>query len=274
MKKNITLSALTIILGTTLVFGFDFGSALDMMKKVDTSKLKDITTSTLSSKKSSTSLDSLTVSSGLKQALKKGVSYGIKTLGSKDGYLKHFKIPLPKNLQKGEKIIRKLGGGKMADDLINSMNKAATQAAPKTAKIFLSAIDKLTIKDSKKILMGSNNEATKYFEKHTTKSLASMIKPIVKQSMKDNKVATYYDKANGFYNSKAKGYLQNNKITSLAKKFGVNKYIPQSSDTKLDDYVTKKAIAGLFKMIATKEKDIRKNPIAQTTSLLKKVFGK
>lgn len=92
-----------------------------------------------------------------------------------------------------------------------------------------------------------------------------MIKPIVQKSIQQNSVAKYYDSFNGFYTSNVKGYVENNSYMNMAKKFG--------ADANLDDYVTQKAIDGLFKMIASKEAQIRKDPVAQTTSLLKQVFG-
>ena len=100
-----------------------------------------------------------------------------------------------------------------------------------------------------------------------------MIKPIVVKSMQQNSVAKYYDKFNGLYASNIKSVTPNSSMMSMAKGFGADEYLPSDKDAKLDDYVTSKAIEGLFKMIATKEAQIRKDPVAQTTSLLKTVFG-
>ena len=259
---------LTILLSTTFAFSFDFGSLLK-----DT--VSSISNSESSTKSTTNQLSNSTISSGLKEALKIGVNYGVKELGKKDGYLnnKDAKIPLPENLKTAETLIRKVGGEKIVNDLVLSMNKAATQAAPKTAQIFLNAVDKISIDDAKAILAGDNDAATKYFEKHTLKDLKNLIKPIIKKSMEDNKVATYYDTFNSFYKSNVKSYVDNSSIMQMAKSYGADKFLPQNSDINLDDYVTKSAIDGLFKIIAQKEQEIRKNPISQTTSLLKKVFG-
>ncbi len=266
MKKKPILA--TLILSSTLAFSFDLGNITkDVINSVTNTSTKSSTNSNLSD---------ATVSSGLKEALKIGVDYAVKSLGAKDGYLNSSlaKIPLPDNLQQVETLIRKAGGEKIADDLITSMNSAATKAAPKTADIFIETINKMNLKEATKILNGNSDAATKYFQENTTQSLKKVISPIIKQSMEQNQVASYYKAFNNYYNQYGKDFVKNSKVMDLAKNFGVDSYIPGSSDENLEDYVTNKAIDGLFKMIAQKEGAIRENPIEQTTSLLKKVFGK
>jgi len=262
MKKIILLA---IFLALNL-HAFDFGSLVDTATKELTQEKS--TSKTLSN------LSDATVSKGLKEALKLGVDYGVKELSKPDGYLnnKTVKIPLPENLQAAESIVRKFGGDKIADDLINSMNSAATQAAPKTAPIFVNSIDKMTINDAKDILAGDNNSATKYFEKNTKNDLKRTIKPIIKSTMQKNNVADYYNTFNQYYKEYAKEYIDNSSLVDMAKGFGADKYIP-STDQDLEDYISDKSISGLFTMIATKESQIRENPVSQSTSLLKKVFG-
>jgi hypothetical protein len=264
MKKILIIS----IFSVTIAFAFDFGSMIN-------SFTTDSNSASTVSKTTATSLSSATVASGLKEALKKGVKYAVANLGKKDGYLGNslVKIPLPENLSKAEKLVRKFGGDKVADNLIDSMNTAATKAAPKTADIFVQAIDKMTMEDAKKILAGNKDGATQYFKKHTTSSLQKMISPIVKEMMKKNSVAKYYDVFNNYYSKYGKKYIENSSVMSIAKSFGADSYLPSSSDKNLDQYVTDKAIDGLFKMIAQKEADIRANPIARTSSILKQVFG-
>ncbi len=266
MKKNIVVAS--IILSSTLAFAFDFNSI--------TKGVVDNLTKTDNKSKTLSNLDNQTVSKGLKEALKVGVDYAVKNLGAKDGYLNNaqVKIPLPENLQKAEGIVRKFGGDKIADNLINSMNSAATNAAPKTANIFLDAINKMDLKDAKKILAGDKGAATQYFKENTSTSLKKMITPIVKQTMEENQVASYYKNFNKYYNQYGKGLVENSGVMNMAKSFGVDSYIPSGSDKSLDDYVTNKAIDGLFKIIAQKEAQIRENPVEQTTSLLKQVFSK
>ncbi len=268
MKKILIVSA--IMLSTTISFAFDLGS---IAKGVVDNISKPSTTNTTTT---NSSLNNDTISSGLKEALKNGVNFAVKELGTKDGYLNNslVKIPLPDNLAKAETIIRKVGGDEVANNLIISMNKAATTAAPKTANIFLEAINKMSLSDAQKILAGDKTAATSYFKENTNESLKKMISPIIKESMKENQVAQYYETANSFYKSNVSSYVENSSAMNLAKNFGVDSYIPSSSDKSLDEYVTEKAIDGLFKMIAQKESAIRQNPIEQTTSILKQVFGK
>ena len=264
MKKILTNAI--IIFTSTTILAFDFGSILKTVEDVAPAVSTTPITSTLSD---------TTVTKGLKEALKIGVDYGIKELSKKDGYLnnKSVKIPLPENLAKAEILIRKVGGSKVADDLINSMNNAASQAAPKTAAIFIDSINNMSLTDAKKILAGDETSATDYFKKNTYSSLKTMIQPIIQESMQKNQVAAYYDTVNDFYKSNVKTMVESSGITGMAKNFGVDSYLPSSSEENLDEYVTKKAINGLFKMIGTKETQIRQEPIAQTTSLLKQVFG-
>jgi len=269
-----TLSIVTsIALASTVAFSFDFSGMANDVLKTATQTDKPATATT--TKTSTSSLSDATVSSGLKEALKVGVDFGVKALSKKDGYFNNndVKIPLPDKLAKAETLIRKVGGDKIADNLILSMNNAATEAAPKTAAIFVDAVDKMSIEDAQKILAGGHDAATQYFQKNTTSSLQNVIKPIIQKSMADNNVAQYYDTFNEFYTTNVKGLVENNSVMSMAKSFGADAYLPSESDAKLDDFVTQQAIDGLFKMIASKESQIRKDPVSQTTSLLKKVFG-
>lgn len=259
-----------ILLTSTMAYSFDLGSitksVLDTVNKPSTS----------TNDNQVSSLDSATVNTGLKEALKVGVNYAVTNLSKENGYLnnKYVKIPLPENLAKVETVIRSAGGDKIADDLINSMNKAASKAASKTAEVFISAIEKMSIDDAKKILAGDDKAATIYFEVSTSDSLKNLIKPIVQETIQENNVAKYYDKANSFYKNNVKSYVDSSSVMGYAKNFGVDSYLPGSSDESIDDFVTNKAITGLFTMIAQKENEIRNSTTARTTDLLKKVFSK
>ena len=267
-KRAFFISAL--ILSSTMALAFDLNSiAKGVMDKVVNEPKK-------STESKTALLDNSTISSGLKEALKVGVDYAVKNLGEKDGYLKNLnvKIPLPENLQKTEATIRKFGGNEIADNLIKSMNNAATNAAPQTASIFIKAIEQMSLDEAQKILNGDKNAATNYFKTNTSESLKKLIMPIVQKTMKENQVASYYDSFNSYYKQYGKGLVENSDIMNMAKNFGVDSYLPSSSEQSLDEYVTNKAIDGLFKMIASKESQIRENPIEQTTALLKKVFAK
>lgn len=268
--KKLSITA-ALFLTSNMAFGFSFSNLAEDILKTSTT----LSTQTTTPSSTTSNLSNSVITDGLKEALKIGVEYGVKELSKKDGYLnnKDVKIPLPENLAKTESLLRQLGGDKIADDLIKSMNDAATQAAPKTATIFVDAVNKMNLDDARKILDGGDEAATEYFETHTSISLTQMIKPIVQMSMEDNNVAKHYDTFNDFYKNNMKETVESSSVMGMAKSFGVDAYIPSSSDENLDDFVTKKAISGLFSMIASKEAQIRKDPIAQTTSLLKSVFG-
>jgi viroplasmin and RNaseH domain-containing protein len=132
----------------------------------------------------------------------------------------------------------------------------------------------MSVDDAKAILKGNEHAATEYFQKNTTDSLKEMIKPIIEETMQENDVVKYYDIFSEYYGENAKNFMEDNSLMEMAKGFGADEYLPSSSDENLDDYVTEQAISGLFKMLASKEAEIRKDPLAQTSSLLKEVFGK
>jgi len=267
MKK---ISLLSILICTsTLSMAFDLGNFV----KESSKHLQPSSSKETSSSKSS-GLSNSIVNNGLKEALKIGVEYGIKELGKENGYLSNdkVKILLPKDLRKVEKVVRKVGGDKVVDNLIISMNKAASKAVPKTTTIFIDAISNMNINDAKKILLGDDDAATEYFEQHTSNSLKEAIKPIIRESMKENHVISYYEKFNQYYKSNTANLVKNSGVMKYTKKFGIDSYIP-SSEQNIDDYVTAQAIKGLYKMISEKESEIRKEPLAQTSELLKKVFG-
>lgn len=191
---------------------------------------------------------------GLKQALEVGTKNVVKLVSKTDGYYKNpkIKIPLPKKMRKTAKHLRKIGLGSKIDEFERSMNRAAEDAAPKARKIFWDAIKQMKISDARKILEGRNNEATLYFKEKTYTPLEEIFKPIVHKAMKKVGVTRLYKEINSTI-----------------------KTIPflQTYSFDLDQYVTRKALDGLFIMIAKEEYKIRKDPKARVTQLLKKVFG-
>lgn len=190
----------------------------------------------------------------LKQALVQGVKTAVSSLAKKNGYLGNDKvrIPLPESLKKADKLLRQFGMGKYADELTTSMNRAAEAAVPEAKTLLVGAVKKMTVKDAKEILMGNNDAATQYFRKNTEAALTGKFKPIVSKSMKKVKLAEKYDQFAG------KGV-----------KFG----LVEQKDAKLDDYITRKALDGLFLMMAEQEKAIRAHPLQATGSLAKKIFS-
>ncbi len=190
----------------------------------------------------------------LKQALTQGAETAVTSLAKENGYLGNDKvrIPLPDSLQKTDKLMRKFGMSKYADELITSMNRAAEAAVPEAKTLLVGAVKKMSVTDAKGILTGGDNAATQYFRTNTETALAAKFKPIVQQAMQKVKIAEKYDR-----------------FASKGTKFG----LVDERDAKLDDYITRKAMDGLFVMMAEQEKAIRANPLQATGSLAKKVFS-
>ncbi|MFD0794603.1 DUF4197 domain-containing protein [Mucilaginibacter litoreus] len=197
---------------------------------------------------------SLEISNGLKQALELGTGKSSDQLSAVDGFFKNaaIKILFPPEAQKVESTLRSIGLGKLADNVILSLNRAAEDAAGQAKPIFVNAIKQMTIQDVTNILLGSQDAATQYFRRTTTQQLSSNFKPVIQASL--NKVG-----ATKYYSDAAAAY---NKIPLVTK---VN--------PNISDYVTQKAIDGLFTVIAGEELNIRQNLSARTTPLLQKVFG-
>jgi len=195
------------------------------------------------------------ISSGLKEALRVGATNAVKIVGRPDGYFKNeaVKILLPKNLRPLETGLRAVGYGPKIDAFVLSMNRAAEAAAPSAKQIFLNAILSMSFDDARKILTGGDTAATDYFKAKTTPHLTTAFRPIVKQTMAKNTVTQQY-----------------NALTAQAKSIPFMK----SEDLDITDYVVSKALDGLFYELGQEETKIRKDPAAQTTSLLKQIFGK
>jgi hypothetical protein len=200
---------------------------------------------------------------GLKEALGKGVEHAIASLGKPDGFLKdlNVKIPMPESLQKVDKTLRMLHQDKLADDFVTAMNRAAEQAVPEAAAVVGDSLKQMSISDAKSILAGTNNAATEYFRRTSETNLHVRFLPIVKAATDKTGVTGAYkrmtDKASG----------------GLGGFAGLGASLLGQEMPDLDDYVTRKAIDGLFLKIGEQEKQIRENPVARTTDLLKQVFG-
>lgn len=194
------------------------------------------------------------VGRGLKETLNKGIEKGVDKLSVKDGYFKddQIKLMLPTEAQKVEAKLRKIGQGAKVDATIESLNRAAEDAAGNAKELFVSAIKNLTLKDAMNILNGADDAATVYLSNSTRAQLMDRFRPIIKASL-DKVGAT----------------------AQWAKLFNVYNKIPfvEKVNPDLVAYTTDKAIEGLFIQVAKQELEIRKNPAARTTALLKKVFG-
>jgi len=191
---------------------------------------------------------------GLKEALSIGADSSVKKLSAADGFFKNtaIKILMPPEAVKVESSLRKVGAGKLVDDAILAMNRAAESATADVKDIFLDAIKNMTINDGMKILKGDSVEATRYLKSSTTPQLTQKIRPIVEIALKKVNATKYWSDLFNEYN-----------------RFAVKKINPD-----LAGFVTEKTIDGLFFSIGEEEQKIRKDPAAQVTELLKKVFGK
>ncbi len=192
--------------------------------------------------------------SGLKAALEKGSGVAVDLLGRTDGFFGNgaVKIPLPDSLKKYEKLMHSVGMGKYADELVLTMNRAAEAAVPEAKKLFVDSIKKMSVQDAKGILTGGQTSGTDYFRRSTTDQLRVRFLPIVKKATAKVKLAEKYNQ-----------YAQKGVQFGLVKKEQAN----------LDDYVTQKALDGLFFMVAEEEKKIRQDPVKAGSRIISKVFG-
>ena len=191
---------------------------------------------------------------GLRDALAKGTRSAVMQLGKTDGYWAsdRFRIPLPKTITKVDQFLRIGGYGPQLDQLHLSFNRAAEQAVPVAADVFAQAVQKLTIADARNILQGPPDAATQYFKQATGETLALQFKPLVAKVTAQSGLVQRYDRV----------------LASAGPYAGL-----AGVKTDVNDYVTRKALNGLFVRIADEEKAIRANPAARTTEVMKKVFG-
>lgn len=195
-----------------------------------------------------------TIASGLKEALQIGVDRSTAKLSVTDGFFRNaaLKILLPAEAQKVETKLRSMGLGKQVDNAILSMNRAAEDASKSAASIFISAVKQMTIQDAMGILRGGDFAATNYLKQKTTSNLTEAFRPVIEESLAKVDATKYWKTLFSTYNT----------------------FSSEKVNTDLSAYVTEKALAGIFLELSLEEQKIRKDPAAQTTALLKKVFGK
>jgi Protein of unknown function (DUF4197) len=211
----------------------------------------------LSAALASDALDALTskdAAGGLRAALSQGVGTAVTQLGASNGFLNDPKvaIPLPSALQKADRALSMVGMSGEADELRVTMNHAAEQAMHEARPVFEDAVRHMSLADAKAILTGGDDAGTQYFRRTTSAQLTTRFKPIVAGATAKLSLAAKYDQFAG-----------------KAAQFG----LISQQDANLDDYVTAKALDGLFSRIADEERAIRKDPLGQTNALIKKVFG-
>lgn len=202
----------------------------------------------------SSNLSTDKITAGLKEALKVSTTRAIAQTGRPDGFLRNeaIKILLPPKLRSAGNTLRMIGMGSQLDELEVGMNRAAEQATPQAKAIFMNALMSMTINDARHILTGGDTAATDYFRNASSADLTAAFAPIVHRSLQNVGVVRQY------------GQLMQNSIAAP---------LLQSQNFDLDKYVVGKTLDGLFYTLGQEEKQIRKNPAAQTTTLLKQVFG-
>ena len=191
---------------------------------------------------------------GLKQALIKGSQAAVAALGKPDGFLGNarVRIPLPESLHKVEGLMRNLGMGKYADELVTPMNRAAESAVVEAKPLLVNAVKNMSVQDAKAILGGGQDAATQYFRRTTSAPLTDKFLPIVAKATQKVKLA---DKYNAF--------------AGKAARFG----LVDAKDADLNQYVTRKALDGLYLIIADEERKIRQDPVGAASGIISKVFG-
>ncbi|UAY51017.1 DUF4197 domain-containing protein [Ferruginibacter albus] len=243
MKKIISIVLVSVIANSN-VHAQGIGGLLNQVQKAIPS-----------TNKAKPGLSNDDIISGLKEALKVGADSSVAKVSKVDGFFKDaaIKILLPPEAQKVESTLRSMGMGSMVDKAILSMNRAAEDAAGGVGDIFLNSITHMTITDGLQILQGNDTAATSYLRKSTTSQLTQKFRPVIDSSLKKFDATKYWNEVFTTYN----------KIPFV-----------QKVNPDLVGYVTDKSLNGLFYNIGLQEQKIRKDPAAQVTDILKKVFGK
>lgn len=197
----------------------------------------------------------LKIGQGLKEALQIGTTNTANLTGRLDGYFGNqaIKILMPERLRSLESGLRTVGFGGQIDEFVLSMNRAAERAAPFARQIFLDAVGAMTFDDARRIWSGPNDAATQYFKGKTTDQLTAAFRPVIDRTMDEVGVTRQYKE--------------------LVARFEALPFMRMDS-FDLDHYVTGKALDGLFHVLADQERQIRTNPAARTTELLREVFAK
>ena len=198
-------------------------------------------------------LSNFEIVSGLREALSVGTQKSSSQLSSVDGFFKNaaIKILMPEEARKVESTLRSVGMGGVVDQAILSLNRAAEDAAKGAGTIFLNAVKQMSITDAVNILKGGDFAATNYFKVKTTAALTDAFRPVIQNSLKNVNATKYWNDVFSVY----------------------NQFSTQKVNTDLTAYVTERAMEGIFYQIGLEEQRIRKDPVARTSDILKKVFG-
>lgn len=241
-----------VALGLAFLISTGHASFLDKLKSTVDSVTQGATGGSGTSAASSLGTDQIIA--GLKEALRVGAEKVVSQVGAADGFNTDpaIHIPLPEQLTKVQDIMRKFGLSALADDVELKLNRAAEEAAPKTKELIWKAVNEMTVEDAKQIYDGPNDAATKYFERVATTDLKATVEPVIDNALKQVGAISAYDTLIGKY-----------------------KGLPLVPDVKADlqAHATQLTLDGIFHYLAKEEADIRANPAARTTDILKTVFG-
>ncbi len=221
------------------------------------STMKQVSETTKQALESDSSLTEEEVVAGLKEALEVGTEKAVENASRKNGFLENneIRIPFPPEAENVKKKALQLGLDRQVKRFETTLNRAAEKATAKAIPVFVNAIKNMTIREGFDILNGSDTAATTYLKQHTSSTLRDKFRPIVEKATDQVELTNYWKPIIKKYNT----------ATVLTGGENVN--------PDLDGYVTKKAMEGLFHLIAKEEREIRERPVARTTELLKKVFG-
>ena len=254
MKKTGILIVVSLLL-------FSCKSEAQLLKKLKSVIEAEATTDSIQTEENTSTNTTQAVSfteseasSGIKEALISGVTKGVKLVSQEDGYYADpiIKIPFPEEVDFVASKLKAIGMGSLVDKAVLSMNRAAEDAAGTATDIFVGAIKEMTVTDAVNIVAGEDDAATQYLENHTTDKLTAEFSPIINTSLEKVNATKYWSDVMSAYNQ-----------IPMVKKVNPD----------LGEYVTEKAIEGLFVKIADEERTIREDPVARTTDLLKKVFN-
>jgi hypothetical protein len=201
------------------------------------------------------SLTQADASSGIRAALERGAASAVDLLGRNDGFLGNplVRIELPGYLKDAVKVLKATGQGKRVDELVTAMNRAAEAAVPEAKSLLVDAVKSMSVEDGLKLLRGDDDSVTQFFAAKTRAPLTEKFLPIVTKSTEKVALADKY-----------------NAVAGKALGLGLVK----SEDANIQRYVTRRALDGLFLMIAAEEKKIRQDPMGSGSAILKKVFGR
>ena len=249
--KKITASLLALLLSFSFIHAQGFKDLLKDATKKDSSGKSSI--GNILKSGSGNKLSNDDIIAGLKEALSVGTNNGTQKLSALDGFFKDaaIKILMPEEAKKAEQKLRAMGMGKQVDNAILSMNRAAEDAAKEATPIFMSAIKQITIQDGLGILRGGDFAATNYLKEKTVASLTEAFRPVIETSLAKVNATKHW-----------------NVVFSTYNRFSTDKVNPD-----LAAYVTEKALAGIFHQVALEEQKIRKDPLARSSEILRKVFS-